>query len=372
LYWSPTLSIWLDRAGDDVRGHFEERVNPPWWSAANAVEWLLDLMTATGSSEDEARLRALHDLHREPMQRWPLIAAELQRRGQWHAGADDEALRRKQPKGQEHTLFRNEYLDDSGWLGLAWLKMAERTGEARFLATARAIHAHLASHWRPDLGGGVIWCTEPDKQKPNTITNALFLLLSSRLALRTKEPSFREWAEKAVAWLQEKALFDGQGVVDAPGHVGDWWSYNQGLYMTALAACAEATGRPELLAEAARVAESVLSVGRFADADGVIVEKLGTSGWDGALFKGILARSLGQLHAALTLAKQHPATAERIATCLRASAGSLLAHSRGEDGQFTAEWHAAGPNRERNFNTHLSALLALTAALGVSPEAATR
>ena len=48
LYWSPTLAIWLDRPGDDLRAHYEGRLNPPWWSSANAVEVLIDFMNATG------------------------------------------------------------------------------------------------------------------------------------------------------------------------------------------------------------------------------------------------------------------------------------------------------------------------------------
>ena len=30
MYWSPTLSVWLDRPGDDLRAHYEGRRNPPW------------------------------------------------------------------------------------------------------------------------------------------------------------------------------------------------------------------------------------------------------------------------------------------------------------------------------------------------------
>jgi predicted alpha-1,6-mannanase (GH76 family) len=123
------------------------------------------------------------------------------------------------------------------------------------------------------------------------------------------------------------------------------------------------SGRDAALAEAARVAESVLTEDRFVTPEGVMVEKLGTSGWDGCLFKGILARYLSQLGRELMRRRLHSATAARIKTCLAATAASILAHSRTEDGQFAAEWHPAGINRERNFNTHLSALIALTAAV---------
>src|ERR1051325_3649267 len=45
-YWSPALQIWLDRPGDDLRAHYEGRLNPPWWPSANALEVLLDFMNA--------------------------------------------------------------------------------------------------------------------------------------------------------------------------------------------------------------------------------------------------------------------------------------------------------------------------------------
>ena len=62
LYWSPTLNIWLDRPGDDLRAFYDGRRNPPWWPSANAVEMLLDFMTVSGTAEYEASLEALYDL----------------------------------------------------------------------------------------------------------------------------------------------------------------------------------------------------------------------------------------------------------------------------------------------------------------------
>ena len=64
-YWSPELSIWLDRPGNDLRAWFEGRLNPPWWSCANAVETLADFMAATGNRRWIAPLAELHRYHRE-------------------------------------------------------------------------------------------------------------------------------------------------------------------------------------------------------------------------------------------------------------------------------------------------------------------
>jgi predicted alpha-1,6-mannanase (GH76 family) len=364
-YGSPTLKIWLDRPGDDLRAHFEGRVNPPWWSAANAVEAMIDLMNATGGNDYDAWLTSLHDLHRNPMAKWPLLVNELKRRGGWSA-EDEKMLKRKQPKSADDSEFRNEYLDDSGWWGIAWLKMAERTKEKKFLTTAKAIHAHMAKAWRPDLGGGVLWCLEPDKQKPNTITNNLFLILSARLASYTGEDSYMQWSTKAHAWIQEQKLYDGTAVVDAPGHQQDYWSYNQGTYLGALLAYAELTKDAAALANAAGVASRLVEHAGFVNDAGILQERLGTNGWDGCLFKGIFARYLGQMRDELVKRKVHPEVATELTKTLNATAAALRHFQANDSGQFPADWHSAGKNQERNFNTDLSGLIALVAALPTS------
>lgn len=363
-YQSEVLKIWLDRPGDDVRGHFEGRINPPWWSAANAVEGMVDLMTATHSKAYEARLLALHRMHRDPAKRWPAVKDELVRRGLWKEGDERQLRRRMQPRPGEGE-FRNEYLDDSGWWGVAWLKFAVLTGDQECLATAKVIHAHMAATWQKDKGG-VLWCLDPDKQKTNTITNNLFLILSARLAKHTGEPGFKEWAGRSYRWLKEQSLFDGRGIVDGPGHKEDYWSYNQGTYLSAMAAWAEVSGDTAVLDEAALVARAVLQQAGFVAGGGVLKEALGTSGWDGCLFKGIFARGLREFADALRKAQRHPDLVAEIDRCLRATAAAILAGTP-QDQEFPAEWHPEAANRETNFNTHLSALLALIAALPVTP-----
>src|SRR5947207_197153 len=156
LYWSPTLNIWLDRAGDDLRAHYEGRLNPPWWSSANAVEVLIDFMSASGGKDHEAAVEALYELHKTRGGTSARLIAELKRRGQWSAADEEKAQRRdaekKAPKDEKtdyYTEFRNEYLDDSGWWGIAWLKMYDHTRAEKYLTTAKAIHAHMAKNWRP-------------------------------------------------------------------------------------------------------------------------------------------------------------------------------------------------------------------------------
>lgn len=362
-YWCEPIRIWLDREGDQLRPQWEGKVNPPWWSAANAVEMILDHVA---KDSDKAKgwmplLEGLHDLNRDPVQRWPRVAEALRARGDWRE-EDETRLERRMSRPCVHTGFKNEYLDDSAWWGVAWLKMHDRTRAAKYLDTARGIQAHMAHNWRPDLGGGVIWCEEPGKQKPNAITNSLFLILTARLAQRTGEAAYRKQADDVFKWLHDQKLFDGTGVVDAPGHKGDWWSYNQGTYLGGLVEYGRLTGDARHLSEASRVASSILAKAGFADAEGVIVEKLGTSGWDGCLFKGILARYLRQTCDALMTAGGEAGTVDLIQRSLNATALAISKPGLIEGGLYPAEWHVGAKNQERNFNTHLSALMALEAA----------
>lgn len=364
-YWCEPIRIWLDREGDQLRAHWEGKVNPPWWSAANAVELMLDhLATGGGGGQDWLPLlEGMHDLNQDPVQRWPRVAEALRARGDWK-DADEAKLRQRMSRPSPHTGFRNEYLDDSAWWGVAWLKMHDHTRATKYLDTARGIQAHMAHNWRPDLAGGVIWCEEPGKQKPNAITNSLFLILTARLAQRTGEAAYRKQADDVFKWLHDQKLFDGTGVVDAPGHKGDWWSYNQGTYLGGLVEYGRLTADGRHLSEASQVASSILAKVGFADADGVIVEKLGTSGWDGCLFKGILARYLRQTSDALVAAGEEAMTVALIQRSLNATARAISKPGLIEGGLYPAEWHVGAKNQERSFNTHLSALMALEAAGG--------
>ncbi len=377
-YWSPALSIWLDRPGDNLRAHFEGRVNPPWWSSANAVETLIDFMNATASKEYQAQLEALYETHRDTKNEKPPMVAELKKRGQW-SDADEEKLRRRAAAAEQRakpqkpgdpvplrasygTEFRNEYLDDSAWWGIAWLKMYDRTRNPKYLTTARAVQAHMARNWRPEKGGGIMWCEDEDKCHPNAITNSLFIILSARLFERTHEQPYLKAAEQTLEWSRAQALYDGTAIVDVPGHKGDYWTYNQGAYLGALVAMYRATAKADYLEEAAKAAETILTKSGDVLPTGVIFEKLGTKGWDPGLFKGVFARYLGQLRDILTATKKHPELVAKIDQTLRTSAASLLAVGPDANGEYPIAWEEAG-EQTRNFNTQASALALLVAVL---------
>jgi predicted alpha-1,6-mannanase (GH76 family) len=361
-FWVPEIANWLDRPGKDLRGHFEGRINPPWWSCANAVEVMVDFMDLTRTRGYDRQLLDLHAGNVLRGSRLPMLAESLAKQGKWSA-EDQLKLERKMksldPEKIHGSEFRNEYLDDSAWWGIAWLKFHERTRDARYLRTAIAIHRHMAANWRKD--GGVSWAEEDDKRDPNAITNSLFVVLSARLHRVTKQQPFLAWAEKTLAWEKEAKLYDGTAIVDRPGHVGDYWTYNQGAYLGGLEALHEATGKAAYLDEAASVARTMLEKSGIVTAGGVLFEKLGTDGWDVGLFKGICARYLGILSQSLHKHRVHPDVARRLDEVLRSTAAAILKSPR-MDRLYPLEWQEGPRAAIHNFNTQLSALIALGAA----------
>jgi predicted alpha-1,6-mannanase (GH76 family) len=363
IFWVPEIANWLDRPGKDLRGHFDGKINPPWWSCANAVEGMVDFMNLTGTSPYDARLGELHEGNVLRGSRLPRLADSLREQGKW-SEADEAKLRRKTKSldpGKVHgSEFRNEYLDDSAWWGVAWLKFHERTMDPRYLRTAVAIQKHMAHNWRKE--GGISWAEEADKRDPNAITNSLFVVLSARLHRLTKQRDFLDWAEKAIDWEKEAKLYDGTGIVDRPGHQGDYWTYNQGAYIGGLEALHQATGNQAWLDEAAAVATTIVEKSGIVREDSVLYEKLSTDGWDVGLFKGICARYFGILSRSLKRQKIHAEVSAKLDRVLSASAAAILRLPQ-KGGLYPLEWQAPPRAEIANFNTQLSALIAVAAAL---------
>ncbi len=362
-FWSPVACIWFDGKGFDPRAYFERRQNAPWWPSANGVELLIDYMNVSGTTTYDADVAALYTLQKDADARRTRVIAELKRLDRW-SDEDEQRFQKatvsKQTRssGGYYSDFQNEYLDDSGWWGVTWLKMYDRTGDAKYLETAKTIHAHIAKNWHPDKGGGVLWCEDEDKQRPNAITNSLFLILSSRLHQATGDRSYLDWAAKTVDWCHSVELYDGTGIVDGPHHLGDYWSYNQGAYIGGLCALYQTTGTRAHLDEASKVAESVLDRAGFLSSEGVIVEKMGTRG-DAALFKGIFVRYLAQLRDMLAGQKLHPEVAAKINRATSNSAAALMQIPLGPEDLYPADWRPGAVRERSDFETQLSALIAL-------------
>lgn len=360
-FWLPEIANWVDRPQKDLRAVFEGRMNPPWWSCANVVEGMVDWMNRTGSSSYDAQIREMYEGNVVRGARHEVLANALRKSGDWN-DQDHKLLDRKKREvltpRVNASQFRNEYLDDSGWWALAWLAFFERTQEPKYLRTAIAIHDHMASGWRQD--GGISWALEADKRGANAITNSLFVVLSARLYRLTKNQQHLDWAKKTRDWQKQVKLYDGVAIVDRPGHRGDYWTYNQGVYLGGLEALHAATGDLSFLDEAAQVAKSIIEQSGIVTADGILYEKLSTEGWDVGMFKGICARYFGLLACSLRKAKHRLDVVELMEKILRSSRDAVLALER-HDGLYPLEWQRDPRAKVVNFNTHASAILLLMA-----------
>jgi Glycosyl hydrolase family 76 len=102
--------------------------------------------------------------------------------------------------------FANEFMDDTGWWGLAWLQASQyelryrhdRTAAARFLAVAEWDANYIASE--PKRCGGIVWAL---RRPPDTITSAEFLALSASLASYRSDPGVFHDPAKAAVWLAD-------------------------------------------------------------------------------------------------------------------------------------------------------------------------
>lgn len=252
--------------------------------------------------------------------------------------------------------FTNEYLDDTGWWGLAWVDAYDMTGDSRYLATARADADHMYANWNSTCGGGVRWNTNGNYK--NAITNELFLSLTSALHNRIAgDTSYLNKAKDEWAWFQKSGMINGDhmindGLADSCANNGQTaWTYNQGVVLGGLTELYRATGDAGLLDSARTLANA--STVRLQSA-GVLREpgEGDSCTGDGPTFKGAYVRGLGKLNNQLS---DHP-----YASTLSSWANSAYTKDRNTLAQYGPHW--AGGNGSSDYGCQASVLDLLNAA----------
>ncbi len=260
--------------------------------------------------------------------------------------------------GARHGQFRNEFLDDTGWWGLAWVAAYDVTGDSRYLNTARADADWMHAYWDTRCGGGVYWKT--DRAVKNAIPNSLYIQLNASLSRRIPgDTVYRQRAQAGWSWFSGTGMLNSGNLVDDGVNLstcrtnGDvTWTYNQGVLINALVELNRLTGDAGALSVARRVGDA-LTTSTYLSPGGILREPNepdGCSG-DGVSFKGPAIRGLGALNAA---------TGGAYTAYLQRNAASAYASARDSLDFYGAHW--AGPFRGTNHSCQHSALDLLNAA----------
>jgi predicted alpha-1,6-mannanase (GH76 family) len=313
-------------------------------------------------SRDSAAVARLLSYFRPRSGRWRMASGEA-----WQPALAVDAVintyqRTREPiyRGVVERSFaryrgrRMPFYDDDGWFLNAWLRAFEVTGDRPYLDEAMSIFDVMTQGWDSACGGGLWW--RKDRVYKNAITNELFLLGAGRLhRLTGGAGDYADWALRTWRWFEASGMINsGHAVNDGLDHTcrnngGTTWTYNQGVILGGLVELGRATGDPDHLARAERVADAALAA--LTDARGVLTEPCEPADCDGdqQIFKGVFAQGLARLH--------HAGGQSRYADFLRANADAVW--TSGRDRRDGVGLHWAGPARRVNGSTQASACLLL-------------
>jgi predicted alpha-1,6-mannanase (GH76 family) len=325
-------------AVDALVGFYDQRAGvwptTGWWNSANALTALTDYMISTGDH------------------RYSWVVANTY----------------QQKRNAAQGNFINDFVDDTGWWALAWIRAYDLTGDHRYLTTAQR-GVDFMWRYHDDVCGGGLWWTV-NREYKNAIASELFVKAAAELDTRLGGGTpYRDRAVSVWNWFNASGLINDDLLINDGLQTGSCrnngataWTYNQGVVLGALVALARSTGDDSYLDRARELADASATSAAL-HVDGVLTEPCEASGCDvnGTSFKGIYVRNLGELDRALT---DHPYRGYLVD-----QATVAYEKNRTPDSEYGLHW--AGPIDRINGATQQSAVDLLVAAQPITDEPST-
>jgi len=312
-----------------------------WWNSAVALQTIGDYMRRTG---DRSYVDELD--HSFETNKGPFPAGER---------STDEI----------YGNFTSRAIDDAGWWALNWVTAYDVTGDQKYLDMAGTIAEFMHGFWDPSTCGGGIWWDEERTYK-NAVTNGQWVRITAELHNRIPgDTTWLDRSQEAWDWYTASGMVNDDGLVndgltdDCANNGSTVWSYNQGLGIGGALELHRATGDPELLATARRLADAALGSDALVT-DGVLAESCEpfdrTCDDNQKQFKGIFVRYLTELA---------DTTGEpRYQDFLDHQAETIWANDRDSSERLGLRWSGASSAESPNvfdWRTQASALSALIA-----------